>query len=94
MQSQTDLGNGSSVNLQQLINDLKAVVNDGEVLLKTGATQLKDKAVAGARATDESIRRNPYPSMGIVFGVGILLGILAINLTKTGTRTRRVESYY
>jgi ElaB/YqjD/DUF883 family membrane-anchored ribosome-binding protein len=94
MQSQTDLGNGSSVNLQQLINDLKAVVNDGEVLLKTGATQLKEKAVAGAKATDESIRRNPYPSMGIVFGLGILLGILAINLAKPDTRSRREAVYY
>jgi ElaB/YqjD/DUF883 family membrane-anchored ribosome-binding protein len=94
MQSQTDLGNGSSVNLQQLINDLKAVVNDGEVLLKTGATQLKEKAAAKARATDESIRRNPYPSMGIVFGLGILLGILALNLGKTNHRVRREEVYY
>ncbi|EEF61706.1 DUF883 family protein [Pedosphaera parvula] len=83
---QTDLSNGNSVNLQQLINDLKVVVNDGEALLKSGAAQLRQKAAAGAKATDENIRRNPYPSMGIVFGVGVLLGILAINLMKSEDR--------
>lgn len=81
METQSDISNGSSATLRQLITDLKAVVNDGEALLKTGSVQLKEKAVAGARYTDEKIRRNPYPSIGIVFGVGLLLGILAHKLT-------------
>ena len=36
----------------------------------------QDKARAGAKATDEAIRGNPYSSLGIAFGAGILLGFL------------------
>src|SRR5437868_3610157 len=37
----------------------------------------QDKAVAGAKATDEAIRENPYRALGIAFGVGVLIGFLA-----------------
>lgn len=37
----------------------------------------KEKAIAGAEATDVAIRENPYTSIGIAFGVGLLIGILA-----------------
>ncbi len=36
----------------------------------------KDKVVAGAQRTDEAIRENPYQSMAIALGVGVLLGVL------------------
>ncbi|MDB6124892.1 MAG: hypothetical protein JWQ71_3885 [Pedosphaera sp.] len=85
MQTETEISNGSTATLQQLIKDLKIVVRDGEALLKTGAGQLKEKAVAGAKATDEKIRKNPYPSMGIVFGLGLAVGVLAISLMSGGS---------
>ncbi|MEO5802898.1 MAG: hypothetical protein ABIR24_05160 [Verrucomicrobiota bacterium] len=34
------------------------------------------KAIAGAKATDQAIRGNPYASLGIAFGAGLLLGFL------------------
>jgi ElaB/YqjD/DUF883 family membrane-anchored ribosome-binding protein len=37
---------------------------------------LEDKALEGARATDKVIREHPYQSLGIAFGVGLLLGVL------------------
>lgn len=40
--------------------------------------RLQEKAVAGAKATDEVIREHPYQSMGVAFGVGLLIGVLAI----------------
>jgi ElaB/YqjD/DUF883 family membrane-anchored ribosome-binding protein len=86
---------------EKLLHDLKAVVQDGEELLRAGAHELgeqgaearerlmaavasaKDmslrlqkRVVNGARVTDRAIRDNPYQSMGIAFGVGLLLGIL------------------
>ena len=86
---------------ERLINDLKAVVRDGEALLRvqvqglseTGMAarerlaaalevardtrhKLQERASAGMAATDRAIRENPYESVGIAFGVGILLGIL------------------
>jgi ElaB/YqjD/DUF883 family membrane-anchored ribosome-binding protein len=38
--------------------------------------KLEEKAIAGAKATDRTIREHPYQSMGIAFGVGILIGVL------------------
>lgn len=39
---------------------------------------LQEKAIAGAKAADTVIRHHPYQSIGVAFGVGILLGALAI----------------
>jgi ElaB/YqjD/DUF883 family membrane-anchored ribosome-binding protein len=38
--------------------------------------KLEDKAIAGARATDRVIRDHPYQSIGVAFGVGLLIGVL------------------
>src|SRR5258706_2738768 len=38
--------------------------------------RLQARAVAGAKATDRLVHENPYRSIGIAFGVGMLLGIL------------------
>lgn len=38
---------------------------------------VQDSAVSGAKATDRAIRQHPYPSLGIAFGVGLLVGFLA-----------------
>lgn len=40
--------------------------------------RLEDKAMAGAKATDQVIREHPYQTMGIAFGVGVLLGVLVM----------------
>lgn len=36
----------------------------------------KTKVVAGAKATDATIRANPYQSIAIAAGVGLLIGVL------------------
>jgi len=38
--------------------------------------RVRDKAVAGAKATDEAMHEHPYPAIGIAFGVGALIGYL------------------
>jgi ElaB/YqjD/DUF883 family membrane-anchored ribosome-binding protein len=43
---------------------------------KAGLTRLGEKSVEGAKATDRVIRANPYQSIGIAFGLGILIGVL------------------
>lgn len=43
---------------------------------KAGLSRLNEKAVEGAKATDRVIRANPYQSIGVAFGIGILLGVL------------------
>ena len=36
----------------------------------------RKRVVAGAKCTDEAIRENPYQSMAIAAGVGLLVGVL------------------
>ena len=43
---------------------------------KVSFHQLEEKAVAGARATDKVIREHPYKSIGVAFGIGLLIGVL------------------
>ena len=37
----------------------------------------RDKAVEGAKATDQAVHEHPYQVIGIAFGVGALIGYLA-----------------
>ena len=37
---------------------------------------LEDKAIEGAKAADKTIRDHPYQSIGVAFGVGLLIGVL------------------
>jgi ElaB/YqjD/DUF883 family membrane-anchored ribosome-binding protein len=39
--------------------------------------RVKEKAVEGAKATDEAVREHPYQATGIAFGLGMLIGCLA-----------------
>jgi len=43
---------------------------------RAGLTKLNEKAIEGAKATDRVIRDNPYQSIGVAFGLGILIGVL------------------
>lgn len=42
------------------------------------AGRVRDKAVEGAKAADEAVRDNPYQAIGLAFGVGVLIGYLAM----------------
>ena len=43
---------------------------------KANFHKLEEKAVAGAKATDQVIREHPYQSVGVAFGAGLLIGVL------------------
>ena len=38
--------------------------------------RVREKAVAGVRATDEAVHEHAYEAIGIAFGVGALIGYL------------------
>jgi len=38
--------------------------------------RVRDKAVEGAKATDQAVRENPYQAIGIAVGVGAVIGYL------------------
>jgi len=54
----------------------KAELESALERVKTRGQRIKQQALAGARATDRVIRRYPYQSLGVVFGLGILVGVL------------------
>ena len=43
---------------------------------KATCHRLEEKTVAAAKVTDRTIREHPYESIGIAFGVGLLVGVL------------------
>ena len=52
---------------------------------KAIAGRVRDKAVEGAKATDEAVHEHPYKAMGIALGVGAILGyIFARRCTRNG----------
>jgi ElaB/YqjD/DUF883 family membrane-anchored ribosome-binding protein len=95
----------ADVTTDQLLADLKTVMNDAEALLRATSSQtgekiqevraraeqslrqakerlstIEDEALRRARevadATDEYVRENPWQSVGIAAGVGLLVGLL------------------
>jgi ElaB/YqjD/DUF883 family membrane-anchored ribosome-binding protein len=53
-------------------NRLKDALQNSRELLD----DLKDKALAGAKVTDETIRQYPYQSLGVALGIGLFVGFL------------------
>jgi hypothetical protein len=45
---------------------------------KAACERLEEKTVEAAKATDKAIRQHPYESIGIAFGVGLLIGVLVV----------------
>ena len=43
---------------------------------KATVQRWEEKTVAAAKATDKTIRAHPYESIGIAFGLGLLVGVL------------------
>ena len=44
---------------------------------KETAERLQKEAVAAAKATDRCVREHPYQTIGVAFGLGLLIGVLA-----------------
>ena len=43
---------------------------------KATCHRVEEKAIAGAKVADKAIREHPYESIGVAFGVGLLIGVL------------------
>ncbi len=76
------------MDVEQFLDDLKTVVRDGEQLLKAGVSEVRQKALTGMKTTDKTVRELPYQTIGIMFGVGVLAGML---LTGAFTRGKEAE---
>jgi len=58
-------GESRRITTEKLVDDLKAMFQRAE-----------EKAVERAKAADKVIREHPYHTVGLAFGLGLLIGIL------------------
>ena len=58
--------------------ELRVNLENGIAKAKELCDRLQDQTAAAARATDKTIREYPYHAVGVAFGVGVLLGALAM----------------
>ncbi|MBI3880315.1 MAG: DUF883 domain-containing protein [Verrucomicrobia bacterium] len=56
--------------------ELRARLTASLANAKAACGRLEEKAIAGAKVADKVIRDHPYESIGIAFGVGLLIGVL------------------
>lgn len=70
------INNGISTTSSQVISDLRERMQAGLDKLNDYYGTARDKVVAGARRTDETIRSHPYESLAVALGVGVLIGLL------------------
>jgi ElaB/YqjD/DUF883 family membrane-anchored ribosome-binding protein len=45
---------------------------------KEACERLQEQTTAAAKAADKTIREHPYESLGVAFGVGVLVGVLVM----------------
>lgn len=56
--------------------DLRSRFADLQMKAADAYSGARQKVVAGAKVTDETIRSHPYESLAVALGVGVLLGAL------------------
>lgn len=56
--------------------EIRERLTDALDATKRTCRDLEDKAIEGAKAADKTIRDHPYQSIGVAFGVGLLIGVL------------------
>lgn len=61
---------------EEKVVEARKRLNDALDRTKEAWGRVQERAVAGAKAADETIREHPYQSIGIAFGVGALIGYL------------------
>ena len=58
-------------------HELRARLEAATEKAKEVCKRLQEQTVAAAKATDKAVREHPYQAIGIAFGVGLLIGVLA-----------------
>lgn len=58
------------------MSDLRGRLSKALESARATCTRMQEKAVAGAKVADKTIREHPYESIGVAFGVGLLIGVL------------------
>ena len=75
-EAETMMADSLSEHTSEAISNLKERFSAAQERFSDMYDRTKKKVVAGAKYTDETIRENPYQSIAIALGVGVLLGVL------------------
>ena len=70
------IGNGVTETSSHVLADLRKRLQVGLDKLNDYYGDARERVVAGARRTDETIRSHPYESLAVALGVGLLVGVL------------------
>jgi ElaB/YqjD/DUF883 family membrane-anchored ribosome-binding protein len=68
---------GGGETREELLGSIRARFNSAQECFTGLYATTRQKVVAGAKYADDTIRANPYPSIAIAAGVGLLVGVLA-----------------
>jgi ElaB/YqjD/DUF883 family membrane-anchored ribosome-binding protein len=58
------------------MSDLRSRLSSALDSAKATCQRLEEKAIAGAKVADKTIREHPYESMGVAIGLGLMIGVL------------------
>jgi ElaB/YqjD/DUF883 family membrane-anchored ribosome-binding protein len=58
-------------------HELRAKLEAATEKAKEVCRRLQEQTVAAAKATDQAVHEHPYHAIGIAFGLGLLVGVLA-----------------
>jgi len=67
-----DVDEQTSEKMAELRERLSSAIESAKV----AARRLEEKTIAAAKATDRCIRDHPYQTLGVVFGLGMIIGML------------------
>ncbi len=73
-----DMVQATAGDLSEKAKDARKRLSAALESAKATCENLQDNAVAGAKAADRVVRDHPYQSIGVAFGIGLLVGVLAI----------------
>ena len=76
LESGQDLKNAARDTKQQVTEAGREAAGRLSAAMQSAKANIQEKTTASARATDRTIRQHPYESIGIAFGVGVLIGVL------------------
>ena len=60
----------------ETVKEVRRRAGCGDGVRRATCERVQDKTVQAAKATDHVIREHPYESIGVAFGVGLLIGVL------------------
>lgn len=81
-EAETMMADSLSEHSAEAIDNLRARFGAAQERFAQVYEGAKKKVVAGARYTDTTIRANPYQSLAIALGVGVLLGVIVGRRSK------------